>query len=289
MDFNELLNTLANQVAFWQKDNPTTSPALNSAKGVIKNTGRLADTYIGGGMGQAALRGTDALSRQIALNAALMLAGEGVGSGLARGAEYVSPKLQALRQWIKPRDIGVHMSPFDIPERVLPNINTNMGAKEIPGFPLVEGQTYKLSSRNAYDYKLNPNELIDSVQEYISNIPINNMGNKNIYITKSPLGAVDPEHLFLKQAWDEGAADIPSQYLNSRITPSQTIVASKTVPHNRITEETRNELAKLIRKQQSLEKVKSVGRGAVVGGATAGTALAPFVAAKPVLGFNNKK
>jgi len=291
MDFNELLNTLANQVAFWQKDNPTTSPALNSAKGVIKNTGRLADTYIGGGMGQAALRGPDALSRQIALNAALMLAGAGVGSGLARGAEYVSPKLQALKQWIKPRDIGVHISPFDDLENILPNINANKGAGEIPGFPLIEGQTYKLSSTNAYNQKLNPNELLDSVENYLPNVKLNPMGNKNIYITKSAKGLLDPEHQYFLDMYENGAIGFPGS-LNARMTPSQKVIGSKTINSfqegNVLNDKLKNELAKFISKQQSLEKVKSVGRGAVVGGATAGTAIAPFVAAKPVLGFNNK-
>lgn len=88
MDFQELLNALANQVAFWQKDNPTT-PLVNQAKGTVRDIGRVADDYVMGGMGQAALRGPDDLSRQIALNALLALA----TGGTIEGASKVFPKV----------------------------------------------------------------------------------------------------------------------------------------------------------------------------------------------------
>ena len=54
-------------------------------------------------------------------------------------------------------------------------------------------------------------------------------------------------------------------------------------------DELRKELARFIAKQQSLEKVKSVGRSALVGGSTVGTALTPLAVAKPALGLNKKK
>jgi len=292
MDFEELLRKLQEQVAFWQKDNPTNSPLLNSTKNTIRDVGRITDDYVAGGMGQSALRGPDALSRQIMLNAIGGLVGAGIGAGAARVVPKVTPQIAALRQWIKPRDIGVHISPFDNLDTILPNINRNMGAGEIPGFPLIEGQTYKLSSTNAYNQKLNPNELLDSVENYLPNVKLNPMGNKNIYVTRSQQGFLDPEHQYFKDMYENGAVDFPGS-LNARVTPSQKVVGSKTVnaiqEGNRINDELKNELAKLIKKQQSLEKVKSVGRSALVGGSAVGTALTPLAAARPVLGFNNKK
>jgi hypothetical protein len=88
MDFEELLRKLQEQVAFWQKDNPTT-PLVNQAKGTIRDVGRVADDYLMGGMGQSALRGPDALSRQIALNALLAFATRGA----VEGASNVFPKV----------------------------------------------------------------------------------------------------------------------------------------------------------------------------------------------------
>jgi hypothetical protein len=88
MDFEELLRKLQEQVAFWQKDNPTT-PLVNQAKGTIRDVGRVADDYLMGGMGQSALRGPDALSRQIALNALLAFA----TGGAVEGASNVFPKV----------------------------------------------------------------------------------------------------------------------------------------------------------------------------------------------------
>jgi|688.fasta_scaffold306834_2 hypothetical protein len=291
MDWNELLNTLANQVAFWQKNNPTSSPLVNNAKNTIKDIGRVADDYVGGGMGQAALRGPDALSRQLLLNTALYGASAGIGAGIGAGSAKLTPKIAALRQWIKPRDIGVHISPFDDLQQILPNININKGAGEIPGFPLIEGQTYKLSSTNAYNQKLNPNELLDSVENYLPNVKINPMGNKNIYVTKSTKGLLDPEHQYYVDMYNNGSIEFPGS-VNARMTPSQTVIGSKTInalqEGNKLGDELKNELAKLIAKQQSLEKVKSVGRGAVVGGSAVGTALTPLAVAKPALGFNNK-
>lgn len=290
MDINDLYNF----VDFWSKSGqqPGTPTIVNDTRDLFKKTGKLVDDNVLGGTFQANMRGRDALLRQLLINGALMGAGAGIGSGIGAGSAKVAPKIAALRQWIRPKDIGVHISPFDDLKQILPNINRNQGAGEIPGFPLLEGQTYKLSSTNAYNQKLNPNELLDTVENYLPNVRINPMGNKNIYVTKSRQGLLDPEHQYFKDMYENGAVDFPGS-LNARVTPSQTVVGSGTITPmtegNKLTDELRNELAKLISKQQSLEKVKSVGRSALVGGSAVGTALTPLAVAKPALGFNNKK
>jgi len=314
MDWNELLNTLANQVAFWQKNNPTSSPLVNNAKNTIKDIGRVADDYVGGGMGQAALRGPDALSRQIMLNAIVGLAGEGVGASAAKATTKLAPKVEALAQWIKPKDIGVHISGFnDLPE-ILPNINTGRGAGPIPDYPLVPNQTYKFSSRDYLNKKMTPDALISSAERYIQNIaPRNDVGTRNFYVTKSLLGKMDPETQILIDNIAKGNHSPWVVPRNGRITPKQEILSSLQVttpdyvdwaergmvnlpPNtpvlehaNKIPDSVRNNLIEIIKKQQSIEKVKSIGRGAVVGGSAVGTALTPLAVARPVLGFNNKK
>jgi hypothetical protein len=290
MDINDLYNF----VNFWSKSGqqPGTPTIVNDTRDLFKKTGKLVDDNVLGGTFQANMRGRDALLRQLLINGAVGGAGAGIGSGIGVGSAKVAPKIAALRQWIKPRDIGVHISPFDDLNKILPNINKNMGAGEIPGFPLIEGQTYKLSSTNAYNQKLSPNELLDSVENYLPNVKLNPMGNKNIYVTKSQQGFLDPEHQYFKDMYENGAIDFPGS-LNARVTPSQKVVGSKTVnaiqEGNRLNNELKNELARFIAKQQSLEKVKSVGRSALVGGSAVGTALTPLAVAKPALGFNNKK
>ena len=290
MDINDLYNFFD----FWSKSGqqPGTPTIVNDTRDLFKKTGKLVDDNVLGGTFQANMRGRDALLRQLLINGAVGGAGAGIGSGIGVGSAKVAPKIAALRQWIKPRDIGVHISPFDDLNKILPNINKNMGAGEIPGFPLIEGQTYKLSSTNAYNQKLSPNELLDSVENYLPNVKLNPMGNKNIYVTKSQQGFLDPEHQYFKDMYENGAVDFPGS-LNARVTPSQKVVRSKTVnaiqEGNRLNNELKNELARFIAKQQSLEKVKSLGRGAVVGGSAVGTALTPLAVAKPALGFNNKK
>ena len=290
MDINDLYNFFD----FWSKSGqqPGTPTIVNDTRDLFKKTGKLVDDNVLGGTFQANMRGRDALLRQLLINGAVGGAGAGIGSGIGVGSAKVAPKIAALRQWIKPRDIGVHISPFDDLNKILPNINKNMGAGEIPGFPLIEGQTYKLSSTNAYNQKLSPNELLDSVENYLPNVKLNPMGNKNIYVTKSQQGFLDPEHQYFKDMYENGAVDFPGS-LNARVTPSQKVVGSKTVnaiqEGNRLNNELKNELARFIAKQQSLEKVKSLGRGAVVGGSAVGTALTPLAVAKPALGFNNKK
>lgn len=112
MDLNELLNTLANNIAFWQgKNDRYNAPVVNQARNITRDIGRVADDYIGGGMGQAALRGPDALSRQILLNAALLAAGEGAAYGIGKGVQAIAPKitpeLAALRNFLNKEDIMI--------------------------------------------------------------------------------------------------------------------------------------------------------------------------------------
>ena len=287
------LQDLYNFVDFWSKrgGQPGTAPQITNLRDAMKDTGKIVDDNILGGTFQANMRGQDALLRQLLINGALMGAGAGIGAGIGVGSAKVAPKIAALRQWIKPRDIGVHISPFDDLKQILPNVNKNMGAGEIPGFPLIEGQTYKLSSTNAYNQKLNPNELLDTVENYLPNVRINPMGNKNIYVTKSAKGLLDPEHQYYVDMYNNGSIEFPGS-VNARMTPSQKVVGSGTITPmtegNKLNDELKNELARLISKQQSLEKVKSVGRGALVGGSAVGTALTPLAVAKPALGFNKK-
>ena len=106
---------------------------------------------------------------------------------------------------------------------------------------------------------------------------------------------MDPEHeywLSLQKSGNTGNNALPNT-LNARMAPSQTVINSKTLAvnqtGNKINDELRKELARFIAKQQSLEKVKSVGRSALVGGSTVGTALTPLAVAKPALGLNKKK
>jgi hypothetical protein len=293
------LQDLYNFVDFWSRrgDMPGMSPQVTNARDAMKDTGKVVDDYVLGGTYQANMRGQDALLRQLALNAAAGGVGAGVGAGAAKATTKLAPKVAALMQWIKPRDIGVHMSPYDDLPQILPNINKNKGAGEVPGFPLIEGQTYKLSSTNAFNQKLNPNELINSVENYLPNIPINPMGNKNIYITKSATGLLDPEHQYYVDAYNNvlksgQPATMPGS-LNARMIPSQKVVGSQTLTPLqqgvKLDDDIRNSLLDLIKKQQSLERMKSLARGTAVGGTAVGTALTPLAVARPALGFNNKK
>ena len=292
MDINDLYNF----VDFWSKSGqqPGTPTIVNDTRDAFKATGKVVDDYVLGGTYQANMRGQDALLRQLLINGAFIGAGAGVGKGLGMAATKFAPKISALRQWMKPRDIGIHLSPYDDLDTIVPNVNRNTGAGEIPGFPLIDGQTYKLSSTNAYNQKINPNQLVDSAENYLPNVPINPMGNKNIYVTKSQIGKLDPEHeywLSLQKSGNTGNNALPNT-LNARMAPSQAVINSKTLAvnqtGNKINDELKRELARFIAKQQSLEKVKSVGRRALVGGSTAGTALTPLAVAKPALGLNKK-
>lgn len=284
MDFNELLNTLANQVAFWQKDNPATSPALNSAKGMIRDVGRVADDYVGAGMGQAALRGPDALSRQIMLNAVGGLIGAGAGVGAAKATTKLAPKLQALRQWIQPRDIGIHLSPFDDLKKIQPNINQELGLRSSKNFPAVQNQTYKLSSTDVNGKKLPARLLADSAESYSGAFyPYDEQQFINAYITKSKLGEIDPEilhtvgqkYLYNSQYGVEPSA--ATYGLNSRMVPEQTVIKGVKVntPYEyegAFTEKQIKDLEKLIKVEKTKELARSILRGSAVGGAVAAPA-----------------
>jgi hypothetical protein len=313
MDFEELLRKLQEQVAFWQKDNPTNSPLINSAKDTIRDVGRITDDYVAGGMGQAALRGPDALTRQLLLNAALTAAGVGAGYGLNKAGQKLAPKIGALAEWVRPRDVGIHLSPYnDLPE-ILPNVNVNTGAGPIPDFPLVQNKTYKFSGLDLNGKRVSPDALVDSAERYIQNIPIRDYNEtlRSLYVTKSRLGKLDPETQVLGQMIQQGHPMSPSWYVpkNGRITTNQEVLKSvKFAPENwaeavnslpgdtpilnqlnKLPESTKQQLVDFIKKQQSLEKAKSVGRSALVGGSAVGTALTPLVAGRPALGFNNRK
>lgn len=273
MDLQELLNTLANQVAFWQKDNPRT-PLLNQAKGTIRDVGRVADDYVGMGMGQAALRGPDALSRQIQLNAIGGLAGAGIGAGAARATTKLSPKVEALMQWIKPRDIGVHLSPFDDLKKIQYGFNSNQGARATERFPLVPNQTYKLSSTDVNNVKMPAEFVAESASDYSFNIPPNDEGFINTYVTRSRLGDIDPEvarSVGRKMLY--GNQDVATFGANSRIVPQQKVVNNLRIAKGDIYDEfsfSNKELKKLeqiIESEKKKELARSILRGSAVGGA----------------------
>jgi hypothetical protein len=313
------LQDLYNFVDFWSKrgDQPGTAPQVTGLRDAMKDTGKVVDDYVLGGTYQANMRGQDALLRQLALNA---VAG-GVGAGLGYGASKVgtkvatklTPKVSALMEWIRPRDVGIHLSPYNDLPQILPNVNVNTGAGAIPDFPLVQNSTYKFSGVDLKGNRISPDALIDSAERYIQNIPIKDFDEalRSMYVTKSKLGQLDPETQVLGNMIEQGYSKAPSWYVpkNGRITPSQEVLKSikfapedwagavRSIPSdtpvlnqmNRLPETTKQQLVDFIKKQQSLEKVKSLGRGAAVGGSTVGTALTPLAVARPALGFNNKK
>jgi hypothetical protein len=130
-----------------------------------------------------------------------------------------------------------------------------------------------------------------------------------MYVTRSKLGKLDPETQVLGNMIEQGYPTAPSWYVpkNGRITGSQEVLQSirfapedwagavRSIPANtpvlnqmnRLPETTKQQLVDFIKKQQLLEKVKSVGRSTAVGGAAVGTALTPLAVARPALGFNN--
>lgn len=273
MDLQELLNILANQVAFWQKDNPRT-PLLNQAKSTVRDVGRVADDYVGMGMGQAALRGPDALSRQIMLNAIGGLAGAGLGAGAAKTTTKLSPKIEALMQWIKPRDIGVHLSPFDDLKKIQYGFNSNQGARATERFPLVPNQTYKLSSTDVNNVKMPAEFVAESASDYSFNIPPNDEGFINTYVTRSRLGDIDPEvarSVGRKMLY--GNQDVATFGANSRIVPQQKVVNNLRIAKGDIYDEfsfSNKELKKLeqiIESEKKKELARSILRGSAVGGA----------------------
>jgi hypothetical protein len=310
MDINDLYNF----VDFWSKSGqqPGTAPQVTGLRDAMKDTGKVVDDYVLGGTYQANMRGQDALLRQLALNAVAGGVGAGLGYGASKVGTKLAPKIGALVEWMRPRDVGIHLSPYNDLPKILPNVNVNAGAGAIPDFPLVQNSTYKFSGVDLKGNKISPDALIDSAERYIQNIPIKDFDEalRSMYVTKSKLGQLDPETQVLGNMIEQGYSKAPSWYVpkNARITPSQEVLKSikfapedwagavRSIPSdtpvlnqmNRLPETTKQQLVDFIKKQQSLEKVKSLGRGAVVGGSAVGTALTPLAVAKPALGFNNK-
>lgn len=309
------LQDLYNFVDFWSKrgDQPGTASQVTGLRDALKDTGKVVDDYVLGGTYQANMRGQDALLRQLALNAVAGGVGAGLGYGASKVGTKLAPKVSALVEWMRPRDVGIHLSPYnDLPE-ILPNVNVNAGAGAIPDFPLVPNNTYKFSGIDLKGNRISPDALVDSAERYIQNIPIRDLDEalRSMYITKSKLGQLDPETQVLGNMIEQGYKNSPSWYVpkNGRITPNQEVLKSikfapedwagavRSIPAdtpvlnqmNRLPETTKQQLADFIKKQQLLEKVKSVGRTAAVGGSAVGTALTPLAVARPALGLNNKK
>lgn len=308
------LQDLYNFIDFWSKrgDQPGTTPQVTGLRDALKDTGKVVDDYVLGGTYQANMRGQDALLRQLALNAVAGGVGAGLGYGASKAGTKLAPKINALVEWMRPRDIGVHLSPYNDLPKILPNVNVNAGAGGIPNFPLVPNTTYKFSGIDLKGNRISPDALVNSAERYIENIPIKdwNEALRSMYITKSRLGQLDPETEVLGNMIEQGSKYSPSWYVpkNGRITPNQEVLKSiKFAPEdwgkhvsripadtpvlnqmNRLPETTKQQLADFIKKQQLLEKVKSVGRTAAVGGSATGTVLTPLAVTRPVLGFNSR-
>jgi hypothetical protein len=112
MDLQELLNTLANQVAFWQgKNDRYNAPVVNQARNVVRDIGRVTDDYVLGGTFQAGMRGQDELLKQLLINAALTAGTAGVGAGVGKVATQIAPKVSpeiaALRNFLNREDIMI--------------------------------------------------------------------------------------------------------------------------------------------------------------------------------------
>lgn len=273
MDFEELIRKLQEQVDFWRKDSPASSPALNRAKDTIRTTGKIVDDQLLGGTFQANMRGPDALLRQLALNAALAGAGAGVGYGASRAGTKLAPKVGALMEWIKPRDIGVHLSPFDDLKKIKYGMNINQGARATERFPLVPNQTYKLSSTDVNNVRM-PSELVaESAGDYAFNIPPNDNGVINAYVTRSRLGGIDPEvadSVGRKMLY--GKQDVATFGANSRIVPEQKVVNNLKIPKSYeepgfLSNKELRKLEQIIESERKKELARSILRGSAVGGA----------------------
>ena len=270
------LQDLYNLVDFLSKrgDQPGTAPQVTALRDIMKDTAKVADDYVGGGMGQAALRGPDALSRQIMLNAIGGLAGVGIGAGAAKATTKLTPKVEALMQWIKPRDIGVHLSPFDDLKKIQYGLNSNQGARATEKFPLVPNQTYKLSSTDVNNVKMPAEFVAESASDYSFNIPPNDEGFINAYVTRSRVGDIDPEvarSVGRKMLY--GNQDVATFGANSRIVPQQKVVNNLRIAKGDIYDEfsfRNKELKKLeqiIESEKKKELARSILRGSAVGGA----------------------
>lgn len=280
------LQDLYNFVDFWSKrgDQPGTAPQVTGLRDVLKDTGKVVDDYVLGGTYQANMRGQDALLRQLALNAVAGGVGAGLGYGASKATTKLAPKIEALMQWIKPRDIGIHLSPFDDLKKIQPGVNQELGLRSSKNFPAVQNQTYKLSSTDVNSKKLPARLLVDSAESYSGAFyPYDEQQFINAYITKSKLGEIDPEilhtvgqkYLYNSQYGVEPSA--ATYGLNARMVPEQTVIKGVKVntPYEyegAFTEKQIKDLEKLIKVERTKELARSILRGSAVGGAVASPA-----------------
>jgi hypothetical protein len=277
------LQDLYNLVDFLSKrgDQPGTAPQVTALRDIMKDTAKVADDYVGAGMGQAALRGPDALSRQIMLNAIGGLAGAGIGAGAAKATTKLTPKVEALLQWIKPRDIGVHLSPFDDLKTIQSGINKELGLRSSEKFPIVPNMTYKLSSTDINGKKMPARLLASSAEDYSGAFwPYDEQQFINAYVTKSKLGEIDPEilskvgqkYVYNSQIYDNPTNYVATHGLNSRIVPEQNVIkgVKVNVPFENegmFTEKQTKDLEKIIKSERAKELLRSMLRGGAVGSA----------------------
>jgi len=258
MDLQELLNTLANQVAFWQKDNPGT-PLLNQAKGTVRDVGRVADDYVMGGMGQAALRGPDDLSRQIALNAALAAGGTGVGKGIGALAPKVNPRILALRNFLSrnllPQEVGLHHSVTGVDG--LPftgKVNTSIRERGLTAFDQKPGYSYFWNTgkgKPGIDKALNE---IKFQTELISDRVLLDEGQKAAgYVTRVPRGLSREDENVLGSI----AREIPRE---QKIVGSVTGTGKKELGMVQFSEKDLNKLRQMIQDEKRKELLRSIAK-----------------------------
>lgn len=279
MDFQELLNTLANQVAFWQgKNDRYNVPVVNEARNVTRDIGRTADTYVGGGMGQAALRGPDALSRQILLNAALLAAGEGASYGIGKGiqavAPKISPKLQALRNFLSrnllPQEVGLHHSVTGVDG--LPftgNVRTSVRERGLTAFDQKPGYSYFWNTGKG---KPGINEALNEIKfqtELISDRVLLDEGQKAAgYVTRVPRGLSREDENVLGSI----AREIPRE---QKVVGSVTGTGKKEFGMVQFSEKDLNKLGQMIQDEKRKELLKSIAKisgvsSPLIGGTTYG-------------------
>jgi len=210
-------------------------------------------------------------AKSLARDVAITGAAVGVGS-------IVAPKAKALMEWIKPKDIGIHLSPINDIKTVLPNINSNRGARETFNFPLAKDQTYKLSSVDVNKVKMKPSVLVDSAEEYSGAFAGSgdSKGFINAYVTRSKIGKPDPEVVSsIGKKYIYGNQKVATNGPNSRITPKQDVVGSVKVwspsdfedPLGYFPENQKEKLVKIIQLEKKKELARSVAKGSAVGGA----------------------
>ena len=153
MDLKELLEQLAQTAAFWQgKNDRYNVPIVNETRNLVKSTGKIADDFILGGTGQAALRGPEDLTKQILLNAALMAASAGVGKGVGMAATKlapkISPELAALRNYLSNEQIMIRGLRGDGGQLLTNRYGTALGPSgyKMPGVVAPEGIVHPIQS-----------------------------------------------------------------------------------------------------------------------------------------------